>query len=245
MMSDVGRRTSDAGSDHPNGHTESVRRQTSDVRPLILFGGTFDPVHVAHIRCAQAVSRALGHAPVHMMPNAVPPHRPQPGADGKHRMAMLELACRDHPELVPDDRELLRGGDSYTLDTLRELRRELGQRPLVFMVGGDSYADLDNWNGWQEFPSLCHLVVVERPGAAEPPRRVRDGFRAADNAGELLAQPAGLVLRLSRPRLDVSATGVREQLREQGHCRAVPAAVMTYIRNHHLYNQTGAASGSR
>lgn len=211
----------------------------------MLFGGTFDPVHVAHIRCAQAVSRALGHAPVHMMPNAVPPHRPQPGADGRHRMAMLELACREHPELVPDDRELVRGGDSYTLDTLRELRRELGQRPLVFMVGGDSYADLDNWNGWQQFPALCHLVVVERPGAAEPSRPVRDGFRAARDAGELLAQPAGLVLRLSRPRLDVSATGVREQLRKQGHCRAVPAAVMTYIRNHHLYNQGEAASESR
>lgn len=245
MMSDVGRQTSDAGSDHRNEEAGSVRRQTSDAGPLVLFGGTFDPVHVAHIRCAQAVSRALGHAPVQMMPNAVPPHRPQPGADGRHRMAMLELACRDHPELIPDARELERGGDSYTVDTLRGLRRQLGDRPLVFMVGGDSYADLDNWNSWEALPALCHLVVVERPGAAEPPPRVRDSFRAATTATELLACPAGLVLRLTRPRLDLSATGVRTQLRETGHCRAVPDRVMDYIRANHLYNVGDVASESR
>lgn len=236
MRPDVGRRTSDAESDHRNEETTGVRRQASgDSTPLVLFGGTFDPVHIAHIRCAQAVSRALGHAPVHMMPNAVPPHRPQPGAEEQHRMAMLELACAEHPELIADDRELRRGGDSYTVDTLRELRRELGDRPLVFMVGGDSYADLHNWNDWREFPALCHLAVVARPGAGEPVAAVRDGFRQA-SAAELRARSAGLVLRLSRPQLDVSATGVRKQLKAEGHCRAVPEKVIDYIRRHHLYN---------
>ena len=216
----------------------------SDVSPLVLFGGTFDPVHVAHIRCAQAVSRALGHAPVHLMPNAVPPHRPQPGASGRQRMAMLELACREHPELIPDERELVRGGDSYTVDTLREIRREIGDRSLAFMVGGDSYADLHRWKNWRDYSALCHLVVVARPGADQPDAEVEQRFTRTDEPEALMARPAGCVLLLSRPRLDVSATGVREQLRRNGHCRAVPRPVLDYIREHHLYNDGDAASGN-
>lgn len=204
-------------------------------QPLILFGGTFDPVHIAHIRCAQAVSRALGHAPVHLLPNAVPPHRPQPGADGAHRLAMLQRACADHPALIADDRELRRDGPSYTLHTLEQFRAEAGDRPLVFMVGGDGYATLDRWRHWQRFPGLCHLAVIPRPGAPVPPAAVREAFPVTEDADTLRQSPAGRALILTHPRLDISATVVRRQLREQGHCRAVPEPVMAYIRQHGLY----------
>ena len=84
--------------------TASAAAQAS--APRVLFGGTFDPVHRAHISCARAVSRALGGAQVHLLPNAVPPHRPQPAASPAQRLAMLELAVADHPALAVDAREL-------------------------------------------------------------------------------------------------------------------------------------------
>ena len=87
--------------------------------PLVLFGGTFDPVHRAHISAARAVSRVLDGAPVHLLPNAVPPHRPQPLASGEQRLRMLELACAEHPHLHPDGWELAQPGPSYSLATLQ------------------------------------------------------------------------------------------------------------------------------
>lgn len=223
-----------SASDDQTEKASGVPRRASGA--LALFGGTFDPVHVAHIRCAQAVSRALGHCPVRLLPNAVPPHRQQPGADGGHRLAMLELACGGHDELIADDWELRQGGASYTLATLRHFREVLGpDRPLVFMLGADSFADLPRWKQWRDYAPLCHMAVVPRPGAPAAPVEVEEAFPAAA-AEQLLTRPAGLSLRLDSPRLDVSATSVRMALREKGHCRALIPAVEGYIRDHHLYN---------
>ena len=139
-------------------------RDTASDLPLILFGGTFDPIHRAHLRAALAVSRTLGDAPVHVLPNAVPPHRPQPLASGEQRLAMVRRACAGHKQLVADDWELRRAsGPSYTLATLKHYRRLIGARPLVFVVGADSFAGLNRWHRWREFPALCHLAVVPRP----------------------------------------------------------------------------------
>ncbi len=116
-------------------------RPAHDTTPLVLFGGTFDPVHRAHISAARSVSRVLGEAPVHLLPNSVPPHRPQPLANGEQRLAMLKLACKGHPQLIPDDWELKQSGPSYSLLTLHSVTwpwcpartarwRTTGSRPL-------------------------------------------------------------------------------------------------------------------
>lgn len=212
----------------------------------MLFGGTFDPVHVAHIRCARAVSQVLGGAPVHMMPNAVPPHRPQPGASEHHRMAMLELVCAPHPALIVDDSELRRGGHSYTVDSLRARRADIGrQRPLVFLVGGDSFADLHHWHRWQDFAELCHLAVVPRPGAPEPANEVSERFLITRRAEELMNTPCGRALLLGEPQLDISATAIRSALARQGYSDELEPAVMAYIRAHRLYRCCDGASESR
>lgn len=203
--------------------------------PLALFGGTFDPVHSAHIDCARAVSRALDGAPVHMLPNAVPPHRPPPGAAAEHRLAMLEQACAPFPELRIDTRELERQGPSRTRDTLAELRKEHPQRPLVFILGSDSLADLDQWYCWEAFPSLCHLAVVPRPGAPAAPTRVLEAFPEAD-AAVVRRQPSGRRLMLAGPRLECSATEIREELARRGDSRHLPTEVLDYIHRHRLYN---------
>ena len=215
----------------------NVRRQASSVQPLILFGGTFDPIHSAHVRAALAVSRALGDAPVHLLPNAVPPHRPQPRADGAQRLAMVRHACSGYRSLIADDWELRRpdGTPSFTLATLKHFRRLIGRRPLVFVVGADSFANLDQWHRWREYAALCHLAVVPRPGAATAPLRVQRAFPAAD-AALLRRRPAGRRLMLANPVLDVAATEIRRALRAGGPCPQLPAAVLAHIRRHRLYN---------
>jgi len=209
--------------------------------PLILFGGTFDPVHRAHISAARSVSKALQQAPVYLMPNAVPPHRPQPLADASQRLAMLKLAIAAYPQLHIDDRELRRDGPSYTIDTLLELRREHPARPLVLVLGADSLAALQHWHRWREYPPLCHLVVLPRPGAAEPDERVLGAFPKAE-AGQLCTLPAGRRLMLPAPNLDVSSTAIRRALAEKGHCPALDADVLAHIHQHGLY--TGPVNAS-
>lgn len=203
--------------------------------PLVLFGGTFDPVHRAHISAARAVSKVLGGAPVHLLPNAVPPHKPQPMADGEQRLAMLRLACQNYPELVVDDWELRQPGPSYSLNTLQHFRQQHGEGPLVFMIGADSFANLHLWHHWQEYATLCHLAVVPRPDCKLPPATVQAEFPESD-AEQLMQHPGGLRLMLKRPFLDLSATAIREALEQKGDCPGLDPAVSAHIRRHHLYN---------
>ena len=213
----------------------NVGHPASDVQPLVLFGGTFDPVHRAHISAARGVSRVLDGAPVHLLPNAVPPHRTQPLASGEQRLRMLELACADHPNLHPGGWELAQSGPSYSLATLQHFRQQHPERPLVFMIGADSFASLHQWHQWRDYASLCHLAIVPRPDSPLADDAVLGAFPETDAAG-LTQQPGGLRLMLKRPFLDVSATAIRQALAEKGHCPALDDAVITHIHRHDLYN---------
>lgn len=209
--------------------------------PLILFGGTFDPVHRAHISAALAVSKALGDANVHLLPNALPPHRAQPVASSEQRLAMLNIATQNHPQLHIDERELQRSGPSWTIDTLAELRVLHPETPLVLVLGADSLASLHQWQRWQDYPALCHLAVLPRPGAPAPTAAVLDAFTESA-ATSLLQQPAGLRLMLSAPCMEVSASAIRRALAESGHSAALDDAVLAHIHQHGLYTVADNAS---
>ena len=207
----------------------------ADVSPLILFGGTFDPVHRAHISCARAASKLFGNAPVHLLPNAHPPHRDQPMTLASHRLAMLEIACEAYPSLHICDWELQQPGPSYSVETLAHFRRDIGEQPLVLLIGADSLATLDRWHQWQRLPALCHLLVPPRPDQTQFPPVVLEAFPET-SAEELSALPAGRRVMLKSPHLDVSATAIRTALAEKGECPALNPDVLDYIRRHQLYN---------
>lgn len=123
-------------------------------RPLALFGGTFDPVHLGHLRAAWEAAEAL-EADVHLLPAHVPPHRAQPVASSAQRLALLRAALRGQDRLLVDERELRRRGPSYTVDTLRELRGEIGaQRPLLLLLGADAFAGLPSWHEWRALSTM-------------------------------------------------------------------------------------------
>jgi len=214
-------------------------------RLIALMGGTFDPVHIGHLRAAWEAAQALD-ATVHLMPAQVPPHRPQPLASAAQRLAMLEIAVQGRAELQVDARELQRSGPSFSVDTLLGLRAEVGaEQPLALIVGADAFAGLPNWSRWLQLFDLAHLVVLNRPGAAieadwQEPLREQVQARRCEDIAELRGSACGRVFALSITPLAVSATAVRESLaRGEIPHWLVPVEVLAYIQRERLY--AGAA----
>ncbi|WP_428992657.1 nicotinate-nucleotide adenylyltransferase [Pseudoxanthomonas winnipegensis] len=210
----------------------------------VYYGGTFDPFHNGHLAIAQLAAAALA-APVTLVPAADPPHRPPPGADAGQRLAMLEAAVAGMPELRVDRRELDRPGHSYTVDTLRSLREELGpQAPLVLLLGADSFMGLPSWHRWQDLFALAHLAVAERAGSrlGELPAALAAQVepRWMQDPAALHGAPAGHVLRLRQPLQLESASEVRRRIAAGGDWQElVPPPVAAFIRAHGLYGVAG------
>src|SRR5579885_3221529 len=140
----------------------------NSTRPLAILGGTFDPVHLGHLRAAWEAGEALD-AEVRLIPTNVPPHRPAPVANAQQRAAILRAALTGQDRLKLDTRELDRAGPSYTFDTLTSLREEIGaQRALVVLLGADAFAGLPSWHRWRELLDLAHIAVLTRPGHVPP-----------------------------------------------------------------------------
>lgn len=185
-------------------------------RPLAIFGGTFDPVHLGHLSVAWEASELLD-ADVHLMPASVPPHRPAPIANAAQRVAMLRAALQEQSRLSLDTRELARTGPSYTIDTLLELRAEQGSRPLVLLIGADAFAGLPSWHRWRELFDVAHIGVLSRPGVESALPEALEQEAAARRVAEpatLHTLPAGKVIELAVTPLEISATRVRELLAE-------------------------------
>jgi len=184
------------------------------MKPLALFGGTFDPVHLGHLSVAWEAAELLD-AEVHLLPASVPPHRAPPIASATQRVAILRAALQGQSRLALDTRELDRDGPSYTIDTLHELRAEQGDRPLVLLLGADAFAGLASWHRWHELFDAAHVGVLSRPGVAAewPEELTREvaGRRVADAAG-LHALPGGRLIELAVTPLEISATRIRELL---------------------------------
>jgi nicotinate-nucleotide adenylyltransferase len=184
------------------------------MKPLALFGGTFDPIHIGHLSVAWEASELLD-AEVRLMPASVPPHRSAPTATAEQRVEMLRAALRGQSRLTLDTRELDRSGPSYTIDTLEEFREEFGDRPLVLLLGADAFAGLRSWQRWRDLFDVTHIGVINRPGvdtfiSVELERAVAP--RRTDDPAVVRSQPAGRVIELTVTPLEISATRIRELL---------------------------------
>ena len=216
-----------------------------------ILGGTFDPIHLAHLRLAEEAADALGLAEVRLIPSANPPHRDTPAASAEQRLAMVKLAIADNFRLKADDRELRRAAPSYTVDTLQSLRAELGpERPLCLLMGADAFLLLETWSRWTTLSDLAHIVVAWRPG--HPPQHWTDHMgpalratfqaRQTDDPVRLRRAPAGSVFPLAITQLDISANRIRELLAAGKSPRyLLPRIVLDYIEIQRLYRETNAS----
>jgi len=189
-----------------------------------LFGGTFDPVHLGHLRAAETAREALELELVAFLPSAVPPHRTAPLSAAEDRLAMARLATASHPCFQAWDTELRRPGPSYTVDTVDALVAERSRDSFVLLVGADTWPEMTQWREPERLFALVEVAVAERPGspalALEPP------FPAAR-----------AVHRVCGPSLPISASAVRERVRHGQSVRyLVPDAVAEYIAARRLYS---------
>ncbi|MEJ4043126.1 nicotinate-nucleotide adenylyltransferase [Erwinia sp. SLM-02] len=206
-----------------------------------LYGGTFDPIHYGHLKPVEALAARVGLQNVTLLPNNVPPHRPQPEASPAQRIEMVRLAIAGNPLFSLDLREMRRDTPSFTVDTLDELRQERGpDQPLAFIIGQDSLLSLHKWHRWQDLLSLCHLLVLRRPGYSQtmdtPEQQHWLEQHLTDRPEELHQKPAGHILLADTPLVSISATEIRERL-HQGRSDAdlLPSSVSEFIMREGLY----------
>lgn len=204
-----------------------------------ILGGTFDPVHYGHLRPALDVAHSLGLDHVRLIPSAQPPHREMPMANAKQRLTLLQLAVKAAPELDVDDRELLRDGPSYTIDTLKSLRDDFPENPLYLLLGTDAFLGLYQWHQWQELLSYANIVVMQRPEQKlSMPEQMQTWFE--NNHSDSPVQTlAGKVLTLPVTQMAISATQIRA-LFEQGLSPQylLPDSVIQLIEMLGLYGAT-------
>jgi len=185
------------------------------------MGGTFDPIHLGHLRAAENARESAGLARVDFVPAHVPPHRAEAASPALDRFAMVALATAGHREFLASDLELRRDGPSYTVDTVAGLVETQPEHEFVLVVGGDAFAEMGSWKEAERLFGLCRLAVVPRPGA--------EGAGAEIGGGRE-------IIRVDGPGLDVSATDVRRRVREGRSIRyLVPDAVAEYIGKKGLY----------
>lgn len=206
-----------------------------------LFGGTFDPIHYGHLKPVEILANQIGLSRIIVMPNNVPPHRPQPEATSEQRKHMVELAITDKPLFVLDERELRRDMPSYTAQTLQEWRREEGpDAPLAFIIGQDSLLTFPTWHQYETILDNAHLIVTRRPGypltMQQPEHQQWLDDRLTLRAEDLHQQPAGKIFLAETPWFDISATIIRERLQNGEPCDdMMPAPVLEYIMQQGLY----------
>ena len=212
--------------------------------PLGILGGTFDPVHIAHLRLAIEAREALGLSAVRLIPAGAPPLRPPPHATAGQRHAMVECAIAAAAGFSIDTGELTADSPSYTVATLERLRVELGpDQPLVLLVGADAFSRLEAWHRWRELFALAHIAVATRPGH---PLKVGAGDTALDQEmrarqgkpSDLGNAPAGRIVPFTITPLEISATAIRERLgRGADVSHLVPDRVLDYIDLNQIYRK--------
>ena len=180
---------------------------------LGIFGGTFDPIHIGHLRTLMDTCQALSMSRVHVVPNRVPPHRDQPWLSTEQRYELVEQAVNEVAEFVVDAREISRDGPSYMVDTLRDIKAEFDDWSLCLVIGTDAYNSFTTWHDWQAILQLAHLVVMQRPGYAVPSIPELDGFRVQQSE-QLMVEDAGCIWFQDVSLLDVSSTRIRQLLAE-------------------------------
>ncbi|MGC4175011.1 nicotinate-nucleotide adenylyltransferase [Demequina sp.] len=187
------------------------------VTRLGILGGTFDPVHIGHLAAASQVHHDLGLDRVLLVPANAQPLKPAPIASGSDRLAMCHAAIANDPRFETSDVDLVRGGATYSVDTLGDLRKAHPGAEFFFITGADSLATLPQWKNYEILVTLATFVGVQRPG----------------HSLEQLDAPHVLV---DVPALAVSSTNVRDRVRAGAPIRyLVPDAVAQYVEDHQLY----------
>lgn len=212
------------------------------MKPIGVFGGTFDPIHYGHLRSAFEMLQALRFDEVRFMPCGDPPHRGVTYASAGQRLRLVQLAIEGQPGFVADDRELRRDGPSYTVDTLLSLREEFPDRSLGLIVGMDAFLGLPGWHRWDEILDVAHIVVAHRPGWKAPDIGALGDLiteYGTHRVDDLHAEMRGRIHIHAVTQLEIASTEIRDLINAGRDPRfLMPDAVRHEINETEIYRET-------
>ena len=214
-------------------------------RRIGLFGGTFNPIHLGHLRGAEEIWQAFQLEEVIFIPSSVPPHKvTEKIIDARHRLEMVRLAISNNPHFSTSDFELSRPGRSFSIDTIRFFQ-ERQKATLFFILGGDAFAEIETWKDFQDLFSLCHFIVMTRPGSQKSmspspfPEALIPDFGHAPGEKAWIHHSGSRVYFEEISFLDISSTKVRELIEKGGSVKyLVPVEVEAYIQKHGFYRKS-------
>jgi len=208
----------------------------------IFMGGTFDPVHKGHVRGALHVSKLFNNAIVHLLPTKIPVHKAAPSTSNAQRLDMLDLVAAQYKNIAVDVREIESPSESYSIDTLKQMRIEAGSSvSLVMVIGMDSFLTLPSWREYEKFLGLCHILVLQRPNYEIDSESKSDEqhqllmLNRTKDVQQLCNSSAGKLLFFEQPTTDVSASEIRTQVENRQKSDLLPIEVANYIDQHGLY----------
>jgi nicotinate-nucleotide adenylyltransferase len=214
-----------------------------DRRCVVVLGGSFDPVHEGHVAVGSYFAKVLFPDELRIIPAGNPWQKAALSASAEDRVEMIRRAFARQPIPVCIDRqEIARDGATYSIDTLRALRAELGpDTSIVFAIGADQLEQLDTWKDWRHLFDYAHICVASRPGFAADPAHLpfetaREFGRRAATPQQIRTTPAGLTYFAANLAVEISSTELRAALaRGEVPGSLIPAGVLDYIKLHHLY----------
>lgn len=205
-----------------------------------ILGGTFDPIHLGHLRMAIELHDALSLERVHLVPCYQPVHRKMPVASPEQRLAMVQCAVAGEAALIADDREIKRKTPSYTIDTLRDLRTEFPDVSLCLLVGIDAFLGFTSWHQWRDILSLSHIIIAHRPQYQLPATGIVADLlkeRLQQEIAYIHEQSAGGILLRPITALEISASEIRRQIAMEKNPRyLLPDGVYDYIKQQGTYS---------
>lgn len=197
-----------------------------------IYGGSFDPIHLGHLKTATTLKTELQLDHLFLLPCCEPVHKDGLKYPSNDRLKMLNLALEKFSTLEIDSREILRGGGSYMIDTLHELKQIYRDEPICLIIGMDSFLKIKTWKDWQEFSKLVHLVILQRQGFNNIDSSL-DSFHNTKEVNELRLESNGLLYFSNCPKINISSSDIRSRIAtNQNLDDLLPKSVINYLRLH-------------
>lgn len=204
------------------------------MRHIGLLGGSFDPIHLGHIVLAQQVIKTFALDQVQLIPCFQPAHRQSLHATAAQRLHMAKLACQNNDKLCVNDIEYRLKSVSYTVNTLKALKKELNQCSLSFIMGVDAFKNFDSWHQWQEILTLTNLIVATRPNYSIENNTWFNEYQIDNN--DLKNYSAGKITFFNFNALDISSTIIRQRIKKNVDVsRNLKSKVYNFIKQEGLY----------
>ena len=197
-----------------------------------IYGGSFDPIHLGHLKTATTLKTELQLDHLFLLPCCEPVHKDGLKYPSNDRLKMLNLALEKFSTLEIDSREILRGGGSYMINTLHELKQIYRDEPICLIIGMDSFLKIKTWKDWQEFSKLVHLVILQRQGFNIIDSSL-DSFHNTKDVNQLRLESNGLLYFSNCPKINISSSDIRGRIAaNQNLDDLLPKSVINYLRLH-------------